>query len=142
MVPTLRAALLSLALLTSARVGSLEVTRSSLTGFDITGAGHGLSLDEAAEALSAFEGRVRAALHRAATSLKLNYGLAGSCKVAFGRSRSLGRQVARISLTLAGPVGARERSDALGLLLICLRDHGLEAERRGDDEAVALGDVS
>lgn len=142
MLPTLRAALLSLALLTSARVGSLEVTRSSLTGYTITGLGHGLSLDEAAEALSAFEGRVRAALWQAATSLKLNYGLTGACRVAFGRSRTLGRQVARISLTLAGPVGARERADALGLVVLCLRDHGVEAERRGDDEAVALGDVS
>lgn len=139
---TIRAALLSLALLSSARFGSLTVTRSSLLGFTISDVGHGLSLDEAASALAAFESRVRGAVARAVTSLQANYGLTGKAHVAFGVSRSRGVPCARVDVTLVGAVSGRDRAEAIGRVILCLRDVGLEAHQSGDLGATVFGGAS
>jgi len=135
----IRAALLSLVLLSSARFGAVTVTRSSLLGYDLSGVGRGLSLDEASAALAAFESRVRGAVERAVTALRVNYNLTGRAVVAFGVSRSRGVPCARVDVTLTGPVSTAERKEAIGRVILCLRDVGLEAHQSGDAGATVFG---
>jgi hypothetical protein len=128
----LRAALVTLSLGATCYASPVPVTRSSLDGFDVLGAGRGLDAGEAADAVATMplRGRVGAALAQAGAALRASHGLAGRFSVAI-RAEAYGVEAAYITLHLDGPTGAREEREAMATVVYYLREALLGAAQQG-----------
>lgn len=115
----------SLALFASVTVSGATVTRSSLLGYTVEGAGAGLSLTEAVEALASLRRLATDAAREAGRSLAELRHLHGAVRV------HVEGRLATVTIALRGEVGPRDEEEAEATVVLALRRRGLEAERVG-----------
>lgn len=132
----------ALSLLGSVQFGTMTVTRSSLLGYDIADVATGLSLDEAAIKLELLTTRVTTAVESARRSLRVSYLLSVDIAVTYGVDAN-GYNAATVKVSFPnGERGTWQESQALSMVVYCLRENLLGAASTGRLQATArlLGD--